>query len=255
MHLTSLLALGLVPLAACAVAAPRHEQQVVGVEDQPFGAPRRIPTAHESAVMARRILALSPLGVFTSNFPESSHPHEHRPDGMKGISIGLTDYVADCEDNGNPTILKVNIGTTFRNADAGSNVSIAMTWVPPHAPSKRMGGPLSHHHPIALPYSAANLPRFSLIGHLESMTEEEVEEKEIAKCYTSVHPDAKYWLPGGGGHAAEWARLVVDQVYFVGGFGDRAYIGWIDPEDFKSVTAEEWQSIELPGEKKGWKEW
>lgn len=75
------------------------------------------------------------------------------------------------------------------------------------------------------------------------------------KCYTEVHPDAKYWLPGGNVHHGEWARLVVDEIYFVGGFGDRAYIGWLDVEDWKSITQEEWESIELPGEQEGWKEW
>ncbi len=252
MHFSSLLPLCLVPLA---LAAPRHEQQVVGTEDQLFGAPRRIPSAYESAVLARRILALTPLGVFSTNFASTSHPHEKRPDGLAGVSVGLTDYVADCENEGNPTILAVDIGTTFRNAAAGSNVSIALQWTPPHPPSKRMGGPLSHHQRVALPYSAANLPRFSLIGHLDDISEEDVEANEIAKCYTNVHPDAKYWLPGGGGHSARWARLVVDNIYFVGGFGDRAYIGWIDVDAWKSVTAKEWQSVELPGERKGWTEW
>lgn len=252
MRLTALLPLCLVPLAACA-ATPRQEQVALKDESQPFSTPRTIPTAYESAVLARRILALTPLAVFSSNFPSTSHPREHRPEGLAGVPIGLVDYVADCEDNGSPTILAVSIGTTFRNAAAGSNVSLAFQWTPPYAPSQRMGGVSSN--PVALPYSAANLPRFSLIGHFETIPEDVVESQDVVKCYTAIHPDAKYWLPGGGAHHSEWARLVVDEIYFVGGFGDRAYIGWIDVEDWKKVTPEEWKSVELPGEKKGWKEW
>lgn len=41
----------------------------------------------------------------------------------------------------------------------------------------------------------------------------------------------------------------------MGGFGDRSYIGWIAVEDWAKVTRSEWESIRLPGEKKGWKEW
>lgn len=44
-------------------------------------------------------------------------------------------------------------------------------------------------------------------------------------------------------------------IYWVGGFGDRAYIGWIPVEEWENVTREEWEKIKLPGEQKGWKEW
>ena len=77
----------------------------------------------------------------------------------------------------------------------------------------------------------------------------------LADCFVNKHPDAKYWLPGNPIHESEWVRLVVTQVYWIGGFGDRAYIGWIDAADWRNVTREEWEAVELPGEKKGWKEW
>jgi hypothetical protein len=50
-------------------------------------------------------------------------------------------------------------------------------------------------------------------------------------------------------------RLVVQDIYWVGGFGDRAYIGWIDAKDWRNVTRKEWEVVRLPGEQKGWKEW
>lgn len=106
-----------------------------------------------------------------------------------------------------------------------------------------------------MPYSAANLPRFSLMGYLEKIEDEEVEAKGLGSCFTKVHPDSKYWLPGNNIHHSEWVRLVVQEVYWIGGFGDRAYIGWIPVEEWRNVTKKEWEEVRLPGEKKGWKEW
>jgi hypothetical protein len=186
------------------------------------------------------------------------------------------DYVADCEDEGNPTILEIKIGTTFRNIRGGSNVTASMRWSPPYAPAKRIsllsrlaayvpflnagGSPYDQPadqatSPDAVPYSAANLPRFSLFGYLEPIDASPVDALKLATCFTSKHRDAKYWLPGNVIHESAWARLVVTQVYWIGGFGDRAYIGWIPIEEWKNVTREEWTSIKLPGEEKDWSEW
>lgn len=160
------------------------------------------------------------------------------------------DYIADCED-GNPTILAINIATSFKNVAAGSNISLSLQWTPPYPPKSRIE---SWGTKEVVPYSAANLPRFSLIGYLEKIQKEEVESSELGKCFTKTHPDAKYWLPGNSIHESEWVRLVVQDIYWIGGFGDRAYIGWIPVEEWNNVTTHEWQDIRLPGEKKGWKE-
>jgi hypothetical protein len=90
---------------------------------------------------------------------------------------------------------------------------------------------------------------------LEKINKEEVEAQSLGKCFTKAHPDAKYWLPGNSIHESEWVRLVVQNVYWIGGFGDRAYIGWISAEEWRNVTKKEWEGVRLPGEKKGWKEW
>jgi len=229
----------------------------------------RIPTAYESAVLARRILALTPLGTISTVFPTSASssagdaaPQEKRPAGLGGAPIGLMEYIADCEPNGNPTVLAIQIATSFKNARAGSNVSLALDWKPPYPPSKRIGAAAASSWfgdwwwataKDPLPYSAANLPRFSLQGYLEPIDESKADA--VAECFVRAHPDARYWLPGNRIHASEWVRLVVTEVYWIGGFGDRAYIGWIPVEDFRSVTRDEWEAVRLPGEKKGWKEW
>ncbi|KAL2198690.1 pyridoxamine 5'-phosphate oxidase-domain-containing protein, partial [Corynascus similis CBS 632.67] len=260
----------------------------------------RIPTSYESAILGRRILALTPLGTLSTVFPEDKKREssesdgevsakERRPPGLSGLPYGLMEYIADCEDDdlGNPTILAIAIGTTFKNAAAGSNVSLAVQWTPPHPPAKRIKSSSSSisnwlsyfglsqakdekkddddddddDRDISLPYSAANLPRYSLLGHLEPIPggDDRSDEKgvgaRLASCYVRSHPDARYWLPGNRIHEAHFVRLVVEQVYWVGGFGDRAYIGWIPVEEWRNVTREEWQKVRLPGEKKGWEEW
>ena len=174
------------------------------------------------------------------------------------------DYIADCETSGDPTILAINIATSFKNVAAGSNISLSLQWTPPYPPKSRISSyfpsPFSpwgniNHEKETLPYSAANLPRFALLGHLEKIQKREVESLEIGKCFTKKHQDARYWLPGNSIHESEWVRLVVEQVYWIGGFGDRAYIGWIPVEEWRNVTRGEWEGVRLPGEKKGWKEW
>lgn len=236
---------------------------------------QRIPTSYESAVMGRRILALTKLATFSTVFPEAK-AQGRRPAGLEGVPIGLMDYIADCEDQGNPTILALSIGTTFRNVKAGSNITVSLQWAPPYPPTKRisflsrlsayipfMGTQTTYQRgltsndgaPDTVPYSAANLPRFSLVGYLEKIEGDAAASKELASCYTAKHPDAKYWLPGNHIHTSEWTRMIVTSVYWIGGFGDRAYIGWIPIEEWKSVTPQEWHGIQLPGEKPGWNEW
>ncbi|KAK8071028.1 FMN-binding split barrel-related protein [Apiospora hydei] len=234
----------------------------------------KIPTPYESAVQGRRLLALTTLGTLATVFPDDSSSkksddvssQENRPAGMGGMPHGLMEYVADCEDEGNPTMLAINVETSFKNARAGSNISLAMQWAPPYPPNKRIksyypsfldyflgGSEEDDNSKEKVPYSAANLPRFSVLGYIENVEPEKT--ADMAACFVEAHPDAKYWLPGNRIHESEFVRLVVQQVYWIGGFGDRAYIGWLPVNDWKNITRKEIEEIKLPGEKKGWDEW
>lgn len=147
------------------------------------------------------------------------------------------DYYADCEpETGNPIILAIDIATSFKNVAAGSNITLSLRWHPQDG----------HWH------SAASLPRFSLIGHLEEIDDSGASSAGLATCFVKSHPDAVAWLPGNRIHTSRWVRLVVDQIYWIGGFGDRAYIGWIPVEEWQNVTQTEIDNCKLPGEKSGW---
>jgi hypothetical protein len=148
------------------------------------------------------------------------------------------DYFGDCEPaTGNPTILAISIATSFKNVAAGSNITLSMRWHPP-----------TQKH-----YSAAAIPRFSLVGHLEELSAKDIISNNVPACFVAYHPDSAAWLPGNRIHESKFVRLIVEDVYWIGGFGDRAYIGWIPKEEWQSVTKEEIEAIRLPGEKgHGW---
>lgn len=288
-------ALSLVGAAATALGKTPHHHREHDDSGMASAAGHHIPSSYESAVMGRRILALTKLATFSTVFPlsasssstsrRSSHTYSHTTadSGTDGLPIGLVDYIADCETAGNPTILELKIGTTFRNVRAGSNITVSLQWTPPYPPAKRIGVfkqyALSwlpsflrgHYHgdaaasprnsadadlPDTVPYSADNLARFALFGYLEPFgADDEAQSEALKACYTAKHPDSRYWLPGNKIHTSQWTRMVVTKVYWVGGFGDRAYIGWIPVEEWNRVTEEEWRAIKLPGETQGWSEW
>ena len=224
----------------------------------------RVPTSQESAVLARRILRLQSIGTMSTVFQHVSavggaEDEDEGSNGgsgggsvattgaslsaansaVEGAPLGLMDYYADCEgDTGNPTVLTVSMGTTFRNVAAGSNISLSTRWHP--------------HYPDDRPYySAASLPRFSLIGYLEDMSPADVERYDIKACFARRHPDARLWYPGNFiNHPSRWTRLVVTNVFWLGGFGDVAYLGWIPLDEWRNVTSTDIERVRLPGETK-----
>ncbi|KAL9124901.1 MAG: hypothetical protein Q9217_005821 [Psora testacea] len=219
----------------------------------------KIPTIHESAVLARRMLNLSSIGTLSTVFPASYGssrpiPQEEgpalsdfytedafsaQPQDLAGSPIGLMEYYAACDPHpSNPTVLAVSIATYIRNARSGSNVSLSLRW---HAPS-----PVPYS-PDPYLYSPANMPRFSLQGYIEAIPENEVEEYEIQKCFLERHEEV-IWTPGNDIHESWWGRIIVEGIYWFGGFGDRARIGWIPVDEWMSVTDEEIGKARLVGE-------
>lgn len=150
------------------------------------------------------------------------------------------EYYASCAPHAyNPTILGVTIATTMKNAASGSNVTLSLRYhLPADAPPT--------DDPWA--YLPANLPRFALVGYLEKLSAEEVREHNIRECFLAAHPEASIWEPGSDIHDSWWGRLVVQEVYFFGGFGDRARIGWIPIQEWRRVTQEEVERYRLVGE-------
>jgi len=233
----SLASLSLLSQLAAAVLVPPAQHIFSNPSEDATTKGHRIPTVRESAAMARRMLRLEKLGTLSTIYPkeDSSHTLENRPASVAGAPLGLMEYFGDCEPStGNPTILAVTIASTYKNVKAGSNITLSLRWHP------------KYHHP----YSAAKLPRFALVGTLEKLSEPEIKAQSIKACFTKYHPDSIIWQPGNDIHESEWVRLVVKEVYWFGGFGDRAYIGWIPLETWQDISEEEIDSARLPGEGK-----
>lgn len=212
------------------------------------------PTWFTTTLLARRLLSLSTTGVFSTIFPETK---DSSP--LSGSPIGLIDYIANCNHKfpdydeatgqGNPTILGLQIGTTYRNIDAGSNLSISIDW---------WGRDTSNRSP-------ASLPRLTLQGYLEKLPtppSPPSSHSELESCFLAAHPDAKWWLPDRDSavHDGFWARMVVREAYWIGGFGDVARIGWLNMTEWKGVrehgsvdgvgdgSERGWGDVRLPGE-------
>lgn len=248
--------------AVNAHSVPSSEQAVLGYElnEKDF----RIPTVHESAVQARRILHLSSIGALVTTFTDTSSPIRDdfatsgsHPSELSGSGIGLMEYYADCEP-GNPTLLAIDIATPYKNYAAGSNISLAVRWWPVSTNKyssffSRKNTRLSE---IPTPHTPAALPRFSLHGHLEEISATDLAKHAIPACFLKTHPDSVLWQPGNHiSHSSRYVRLVVEHVYWFGGFGDRARIGWLPIDEWRNVTMKEIVACELPGEKQQKSSW
>ncbi|EGE79732.1 hypothetical protein BDDG_02673 [Blastomyces dermatitidis ATCC 18188] len=242
-------------------------------DDDPIHKPEyTFPSWDTTHLHARRLLALSTTGVLSTVYPTSSSVHKT---SLEGVPIGLPDYIADCANDpsseltdllgpGNPLILALNIGTTFRNTKAGSNISLSIDWWH-HRQAQAAGengvfgggggggGGVGHD---AL-RTRAELPRLSLLGSLVPLKNLPDNTRIAAeKCFLAAHPDAEWWLPGHDdtAHSGYWAKLVVEEAFWVGGFGDRARIGWLVPDIWRSVRRDGvngkqgWSDVRLPGE-------
>ncbi|TKA44879.1 hypothetical protein B0A54_03169 [Friedmanniomyces endolithicus] len=259
-------------------APPILLQEPIPNDPTQHNADHHIPTIRESTIMARRIMHLSSLGTLVTTFPHPTNPqpiltsdndadeihaYENRPEEMAGSPIGLMEYYADCEPaTGNSTLLAINIATPYRNYAAGSNISLQIRWWPTQSNSYDLSTSAlpdlkvdddDDDEDIPTPHTPAALPRFSLHGRLEPIPIKDLAASLIPACFMRAHPDSLLWQPGNDIHTSEYTRFVVEHVYWFGGFGDRARIGWLPVEDWRSVTREEVEAMSLPGEK-GWRE-
>lgn len=204
-----------------------------------------IPSRYDSTLLARRLLHLSSHGDLVTVFPSPENLTSRTPSAVATTPIGLPEYIATCEGEGSPhagdpTILSLKISTATRNANAGSNVSLAVSWWDEYV-----------HLTGTRPWALANLPRLSLTGYLEEIPRDAVISQGVETCFLAKHRDSIMWLPGRkwAAHEGFWTRLVVQQAYWIGGFGDKNYIGWLDPEEWRGVQKHEWEGVRLPGEK------
>ncbi|KAK9474720.1 pyridoxamine 5'-phosphate oxidase-domain-containing protein [Dipodascopsis tothii] len=168
----------------------------------------RRPTVEEAAFQARDLLHRESTADMNTVYQTGE---------LAGSAIGLMEYYADCSDDGSLTLLMVEIGHSYNNWVDGSPVSFS----------------IREQKPIS--FSPASEARMSLTGNL-SFIEGEDSIVSAEKCFLHRHPDARGWLPGNRIHKTAFMKFDVDYVYWLGGFGNVAYIGEIPIDLYKNAT-------------------
>jgi putative heme iron utilization protein len=168
----------------------------------------------QAASIARSILQsaqLGELGTIQANYKG----HE-----VSGYPFVTTQFIAeDCSNSdGNPFFAIVTWGNHAKNIQANTKGSIFVresSWYLPQPPADR--GRLDH-------------PRFTLFGTLSKIEADQY--KHYDECFRFTHPDASDWML----HDFQYYKLVVEDVNFIGGYGDRHYVGWIDKELYSKAA-------------------
>ncbi|KLO14605.1 hypothetical protein SCHPADRAFT_903139 [Schizopora paradoxa] len=144
------------------------------------------------------------------------YPQDHPT--SPGEPFALQEYYAPCHSNGSLTLILMPISRHSQNIlQSPSHAASVTVWSTPPAASKA---------------------RVSLVGNVTMLDAGLVAASGIQECYLQRHPDAKWWLPEDpdAPHIAVWARFDPHSVYFVGGFGDKHYIGSIPIDLYQNTT-------------------
>jgi len=173
-------------------------------------------TVQDAAIISRHMVQRSPNSIGTM---ATVYPPDHPT--MAGQPFGLQEYYASCFSNGSLTLLVLPISRHTQNIL--------------HSPMHSASITISSQHP------AASHARVSLLGIVTVHQDwnNVPEEEAIKACYLGRHPDASRWLPNDedAAHIAYWARFDPHSIYFVGGFGDEHYIGYIPLEIYQNASA------------------
>ncbi|WVQ84374.1 hypothetical protein IAT38_006526 [Cryptococcus sp. DSM 104549] len=191
-----------------------------------------VPQAHretigEAAVNTKKLIHDVSTGTMASVFPEGTD-HAGRP-------FALMEYHAPCHPSPSLTFLLLPVSLSTRNI---LNTPSHRATYTVQTPTQGVKSPMSKG-------------RVAFIGNVTTLPDiSGDEQKELEKCYLKYHPDAKYWVPGAPDtpHFAVWARFDIDDIYYVGGFGDTHYIGHIPLSIYtkageKDAELDEWEAV------------
>ncbi|KAI0663493.1 pyridoxamine 5'-phosphate oxidase-domain-containing protein [Cubamyces menziesii] len=156
------------------------------------------------------------------------YPGDHAT--LAGEPFALQEYYASCHANGSLTLLFLPISRHSQNIL--------------HSPAHAASISIWSDRP------AASRPRVSLMGNVTVFPDlsRTPDLASIQACYIAHHPDARWWLPGPREpHVAYWARFDPHSVYFVGGFGDEHYIGYIPLEMYQAALSGDDQGLSVAG--------
>ncbi|KAI0035471.1 pyridoxamine 5'-phosphate oxidase-domain-containing protein, partial [Vararia minispora EC-137] len=167
-----------------------------------------------AAFIARTVLARCAVGTMATIYPQ-----DYSVDVLAGQPYAMQEYYATCFANGSLGLIFLPISRHSQNIlRSPSHAASLSVWSEP---------------------PAASQPRVSLIGNVTILGQDDPSLDPLKECYLAQHPDARAWLPGDdeGAHKAYWARFDPHSIYFVGGFGDEHYIGYIPTDKYQSAVS------------------
>lgn len=193
----------------------------------------KVPDVNEAARIARTLVQRESIGNLATL-------------DANGYPVSFSEYYIDGFNSGEPVIILLNISSTYRNIKNSSDGKLSFAIrTGDHQPNDHV----DLHYPGGIAYSTAGSPRISLKGKVEMFKiGDPYEEVVLNAKFVKRHPDAKFWLPNSkvSAHAGTWAKIVVESVYFIGGFGDRAYIGDIPVDIYheaEPLSNKEWAQL------------
>ncbi|CAR26283.1 hypothetical protein ZYGR_0H00920 [Zygosaccharomyces rouxii] len=170
--------------------------------------------SQEAAKIARRMV----------DSESTLHFNTLNPDGTPVSFIEYYISSDSCPDlqevsnNGNPILFLSTMSTSYKNWYQRGSMSLAV---------ERYGKRRFEN--------AFNQPRANLYGHLRNLTLSDEDQDKLIRCFIRKHPDAHRWLPGDKHpiiHDTIWVEFDVESLYFIGGFGDRSYIGTLTGDEY-----------------------
>ncbi|TFY71559.1 hypothetical protein EVG20_g1445 [Dentipellis fragilis] len=138
-----------------------------------------------------------------------------------GKPYSMQEYYANCHSNGSLTLILLPISRHSQNIlKSPTHAASLSVWTNPPRASRA---------------------RVSLMGNVTMLDYSDPAGAALRECYLAQHPDARWWVPGDdeGAHLAYWARFDPHTVYFVGGFGDSHYIGYVPKQLYQSAVPTE----------------
>ncbi|KAF8465955.1 pyridoxamine 5'-phosphate oxidase-domain-containing protein [Kalaharituber pfeilii] len=199
-----------------------------------------IPTLEQAAYSARLLLHTTSVATLSTIFP-SDLPH-----------LALTTHIPRLNPSlPTPSASRIIFPTAPRSPIPPS----PPPETPPSSPSR---SPPPSTTSSSAPPSRSSSPRLALIGHLKSIPTD-TDTNALQKCFLQRHPDARWWVPGNKPvHESQWVEMEVEGVFWIGGFGNVAWVGWVPletwrgvklrEEDVRRVTEEGWEGFQV-GEK------
>lgn len=147
---------------------------------------------------------------------------------FEGYPTSQVEYYVDTRrSDGSLLMIRVDMSSGFNNVKMGSPISLSVhTGDSPGA---------------VAPQEMASSKRIVLYGSIDATMPSD-EEKSL---YFRVHPDASAWQPGKPGwHSTDWVKFVPDGIYYIGGFGDKHYIGNLPVEKYVNAPITEPRAFE-----------